>query len=731
MRAPMCVAPACATARVMLRAFANLAVRAPRRVLAAALGLAILAAGFGLATPRLLGRGSNDFVAQGSESLRAEQAVEAASGLSATPQFLALVQNPTAARLARVVAAIRSEPLFPVVRPPVLSRDGKEALLAAYARAGVSQRLWREAAERADHRLSELNGVAAGGTALATTQVNQQVQHDLTRAEEIAFPLLFLLALWVFRGVVAALLPILCGALAILGGLLALRLIDAVTPVSTYALNIVTGIGLGLAIDYSLLLVSRYREELARLGPGPDAVARTMATAGRTVAFSSITVAAAISTLAIFPLGYMRSMGIAGAVVAPLAGLIALLVLPAMFMLLGERVNGLSPKGWRQAAERAARGEHGGWYRLAQGLMRRPVPVAVGAAVLLLVLAIPSRSIRFTGVDASVLPPQLSSRVVDTAVRRDFPAATVSPAYAVLRGDRAGALRYAAAVRAPVVLPPRQLGPGTWVIQASSGKPFLDSASQQLVRRMRALPGHALVGGATAQYLDQRHTLGSRLPVAALLLAAVTFVLLWAATRSLVLPLKALAMNVLTLAATFGVLVFVFQDGRLQRLLDYRGQGAIELTQPVVLFAIAFGLVTDYGVFLLTRIKEAWDTGSPNREAVAVGLERTGRIITAAALLFCIAVGAFATSQIIIVKEIGVGIALAVLIDASIVRILLVPSLMAILGRWNWWPSRRAMPATTRTAPAHDSARRHASHTRGAAGGGADPHGRVAAGPGE
>jgi RND superfamily putative drug exporter len=414
-----------------------------------------------------------------------------------------------------------------------------------------------------------------------------------------------------------------------------------------------------------------------------------VATAGRTVAFSSLTVAAAIATLAVFPLGFLRSMGIAGGLVAPLAGLISLTVLPALFVLLGDRVNALSPRRWRRAADRAARAEPGGWYRLAHALMRRPVPVAVGAAALLVVCALPVTSIRFTGVDASVLPAGVSSRVVDTALRNDFPVSAVSAVYAVIRGNEADARRYASAVRAPLVQAPRQRGPGVWEVRVFSGKPFLDQASQRLVRQMRALPGDALVGGATAQFLDQKHTLGSGLPVAGFLLAAVTFALLWAATRSLVLPFKALVMNVLTLSATFGILVFVFQDGRLEGLLDYRSQGALQLTQPVVLFAIAFGLVTDYGVFLLTRIKEAWDTGIPNREAVAVGLERTGRIITAAALLFCIAVGAFATSQIIILKEVGVGIALAVLIDATIVRALLVPSLMAILGRWNWWPSRQ------------------------------------------
>jgi RND superfamily putative drug exporter len=658
-------------------------------VLAAALAFALVGAAVGLETPRLLGRGSNDFVAHGSESLRAERAVEAASGLSAAPQVLVLVRDPTPARIARVVTAIRSERVFPVVAAPIRSRTGNAVLVTAYARAGVSQRVWREAASRVDDRLAPIGNVAMGGTALATTQVNRQIQHDLTFAEEIAFPLLFLLALWVFRSVVAALLPLVCGALTILGGLLILRLVNVAMPVSTYALNIVTGIGLGLGIDYSLLLVSRYREELAARGPGAAAIRRTMATAGRTVAFSSVTIAAAIGTLAIFPIGFLRSMGIAGGLAAPLAGLIALTVLPALFVLLGERVNALSPRRWRRAAERAARGERGGWYRLAHTLMRRPVPVAIAATTFLLVLAVPFLSIRFTGVDATVLPPKLSSRVVDDAIRRDFPPTAFSQAYAVVRGTKADAVTYRRSINAPLVTAPKRLGPRAWEVRASSGRPFLDPASQHLVERMRDLPGEALVGGSTALFLDQRQTIGAVLPLAIALLAGVTFLLLWAATRSLVLPLKALLMNVLTLSATFGILVFVFQEGRLEGALDYRSQGAIELTQPIVLFATAFGLTTDYGIFLLTRIKEAWDAGIPNREAVAIGLERTGRIITAAALLFCIAVGAFSTSQVVIVKEIGIGIALAVLIDATIVRALLVPSLMAILGRWNWWPSRQ------------------------------------------
>ncbi|MGH3024946.1 MAG: MMPL family transporter, partial [Gaiellaceae bacterium] len=296
----------------------------------------------------------------------------------------------------------------------------------------------------------------------------------------------------------------------------------------------------------------------------------------------------------------------------------------------------------------------------------------------------------FTGIDASVLPTTASARIVDTALRRDFAPTASSPVYAAVPGGETQARAYAAAVRrlpdAALVGKPRREGPGVWEVQASSGTTFLSASAARLVRSMRAIPGDALVGGGTAQFLDQKHTIGSRLPLGIVLICIATYLLLYLATRSLLLPLKALLMNALTLAATLGILVAVFQDGRLEGALAYRGQGALQLTVPVLLFAISFGLATDYGVFLLTRIREAWDAGLPNREAVAVGLERTGRIVTAAALLFCIAVGSFATSQVILIKEVGVGIALAVAIDASIVRALLVPSLMAILGRWNWWP---------------------------------------------
>ncbi len=666
---------------------ARLATAHPRRVLAVTAVFAVVAAGLGLGVPSRLGRASNDFLPGDAQSVQAENAIEEASRLSAAPQLLVLVRQPTRARLSRVTALVRSEPVFPALAPPLFSRDRSEAIVSAYARGGISQQRWRKAAERVDRRMAQVPGTAVGGPAIAVVQVNHQVQRDLTRAEALAFPALFLIALFVFRSVVAALLPLVVGGLTIVAALLLLRVLDAITPVSPYALNIVTGAGLGLAIDYSLLLVSRYREELG----SADAIRTTLRTAGRTIAFSSVTVGAAVATLAVFPLGFLRSMGIAGGLVGPLAGLIALTVLPALFALLGPRIDALSVR--RRPPQGPA--HDGGWYRLAHAIMRRPVPVALAAATLLVVLGIPFLSIRFTGIDAGVLPPGASSRVVDETLRRDFTTAFTSPAFAVVRGD-AAARRYAAAVHAlpgaARVRPPRRLSADVWEVQASSGSPFLAERSKRLVEAMRGLSGGALVGGATAQFLDQKHSIGSHLPLALLLLCVVTYALLYLATRSVLLPLKTLVMNFLTLTATFGVLVLVFQDGRLEGPLHYRGQGALQLTLPVLLFAIAFGLATDYGVFLLTRIREGWNAGLPNREAVAVGLERTGRIITAAALLFCIAVGAFATSGVVLVKEVGIGIALAVAIDASIVRVFLVPSLMAILGRWNWWPSRRKAP---------------------------------------
>ncbi len=468
--------------------------------------------------------------------------------------------------------------------------------------------------------------------------------------------------------------------------------------ISVFALNLVTGLGLGLAIDYSLFVVSRYREELARHGPGLTAMRRTMATAGRTVLFSSLTVAGALASLTVFPQRFLYSMGIGGALVALIAAAIALLVLPAILALLGERVNALSPAFLRDRAARDARpaGE-GFWYRLSQLVMRFPARIAIASAAFLIALGIPFLSINFTSVDAQVLPEAASARQVDDALRADFPPFHDSPIVLEADGlDRQGAAALAAEVASQPgidsVNPPVALDGSRYAIEAISTEPPLSDASQHLVERLRALPNGAAVTGFTAHYVDLQDSLVDHLPLVLAIVVVVTFIVLFVMTGSVVLPIKQVLMNALGLSATFGILVLIFQDGRFEDLLGYQSQGGLESTQPLLLFAVAFGLSTDYGVFLLARIKEARDGGYDDRESVAVGLERTGRIVTAAALLFAIAIGAFVTSQVVFIKEVGVGTAIAVLIDATIIRALLVPSLMRLLGRWNWWapaPLRR------------------------------------------
>jgi RND superfamily putative drug exporter len=692
-------------------ALARLATTRPKRVLAIALAAAVAAAAFGGSVAgQLHPYGADD---PSTDSLRAAHRISDASGVDPRAGLVALVETPagpgspqTRRRMEHVARTIardrdvaRVDGFYTRHDRAFVARDGRRQYLAASFRP-VSDKRKQDAAKRLGRSLGSERGVRLGGFAAAAQDVNETVEHDLRRAELLAFPLLFLLSLVFFRSGVAAALPLFVGGLAIVGTLVVLRLANQVTDISVFALNLTTGLGLGLAIDYSLFMVARYREELARSGPGPAALERTLATAGRTVLFSSLTVSAALASLLVFPQRFLYSMGVGGSLVALLAAAVALVALPALLSLLGPRVNALAPRSLQRAADRDARPEaSGAWYRLSRFVMRRPGPIAAASALVLVVAGIPFGGIVFTAIDSSVLPPHAEARQVDEVVARDFPAGRTTPIFLALRGspDRAD-LRFAARLRrlpsVAAVVGPRRAGRDVAVIYVFSTGGELDDRSQDLVRDVRALPapGDALAGGRTAEFIDFKASLVRHAPIALAIIALATLVVLFAMTGSLVLPLKALVMNLLTLSATFGILVFVFQDGRLEGLLDYTSQGALEVTMPVLLFAVAFGLSTDYGVFLLSRIKEARDAGASNREAVAAGLERTGRIVTSAALLFSVAIGAFATSQIIFIKENGIGTALAVLIDASIIRALLVPSLMELLGRWNWWspaPLRR------------------------------------------
>ncbi|HTR88729.1 MAG TPA: MMPL family transporter [Solirubrobacteraceae bacterium] len=700
----------------MIERLARLANERPRRVLALAGLLVAIAVVVGGPVVGILKSQSSDFLDPNAPNQQVLRDVERATGQSAAYGVAALVASSgdvrtdaaAQARASRVAGLLSREPGFqrsltyPASHLRVLvSRDGHQTLvLAAFANRERSV-----AAVAAVRRELAGEGVRFGGNDVAFDEINKRTTSDLGRAEMLAFPLLLLLSFWIFRGLVAAVLPLLVGGCAILITFLALRLIDQGIGLSIFAVNLVTGVGLGLAIDYSLFVLSRYREELAGGHDTPEAIARTLRTAGRTVLYSSLTVAGALASMLVFPLRFLYSMGIGGSLVALAAGAVSLIVLPAVLVVLGPRIDALSPARLQRNAARAARpDESGAWFRLARAVMRRPGAVALGTALVLIAIALPALRLSLTPADAHVLPASAEPRQVAEAITRDFAVdgsqtitlVTHAPASAAARlAGLARAARARAGRQASLAGAPRYLGRDTWELEmlprGRDGAP----ANQALVRRLGTLPGpvagpHAsparvLVGGATAWFVDQKAAIAAHAPLALVILALVTGSFLFMMTGSLVLPLVAFAMNLLTVAVGAGLLVLIFQRGHLASPLGFTPIGGLEESNLVLLFVLAFALSTDYGVFLLGRIKEAHDAGMPTREAVAHGLERTGRLVTAAALLFCVAVGAFVSSEVFFVKQLGAGAALAVLIDATVVRALLVPALMGRLGERCWW----------------------------------------------
>ncbi len=693
----------------MFDALARLADRRARRVGLTAIVLFVLAGALGgSVAERLDPYGADD---PDTETVQAREALQGA-GFRASGAIVVIRDAPVDKPSARAkVVAISREigevggvesiaGYYNTRSAAFVSHDGDSTYLAVSLSA-TEDKKWQETGATIADRFEDRPGVVVGGPAVAQEQVNKQVETDLQKAEMLAFPLLFLLSLLFFRSLVAALLPLMIGGLAIIGTFFILRMASEFGSISIFALNLTTALGLGLAIDYSLFVVSRYREEIAKDGPGLAAMRRVMATAGRTVFFSSLTVAAALASLLVFPQRFLYSMGLGGALVALFAAVISLTVLPAVLTLLGNRVNSLSPRFLQRRAEADARpAEEGFWYRLSRFVMRRPAGVATASAALLIVMGIPFFGIKFDTVDPRVLPEEASARQAYDIVSEEFPPYRDSPIWLAVRSADP---RAADSVREQVrqtegiaaALPPRRLAGDLTMIQAISANPFASEESQSTVMAVRDIeaPGsEVLVAGATADFVDFQDSLARHAPIALAIVIVATLTILFLMTGSVILPIKALIMNFLNLSAVFGLLVLIFQDGRFEGFLDYTSSGALEQTMPILLFAVAFGLSTDYAVFLLSRIKEARDGGASESESVAIGLERTGRIVTAAALLFAVAMGAFATSQILFVKQNGVGTALAVLIDASIIRAFLVPSLMELLGKWNWWapaPLRR------------------------------------------
>jgi trehalose monomycolate/heme transporter len=553
------------------------------------------------------------------------------------------------------------------------------------------------------------DGVTArvGGNVAMEVAVNSEVSADIAKAEGFSMPVLLILLLVIFGSLAAASVPLAIGGLAILGSFTVLRLLTMATTVSIYSINITTILGLGLGIDYGLFMVTRYREELHRQPTVEQAVARTVATAGRTVAVSGITVAVALTSLMLFPEDFLRSMGYGGVATVAVDVLAALIVLPALLAVLGHRVNALRI---RRSVQRPPREESSGaWYRLARSVMRRPLVYVTVITIALLALGVPFLRISWGGTDARTLPAASTVRQVSGALDSQFPVNSTDPIEALITGAgaAAGARAALASYLHRIDAIPGVTGAQVTGIKAGVGPEGRDSvtrvdigytpapvssAARHIVTQIRAVtppPGTAvLVGGTTAGLVDELASLGSTLPWMALLVCLSTFVLLFLAFGSMVLPLKAIVMNVLSLTATFGVIVWIFQWGHLSGLLRFTSTGSIDPTMPILMLAIIFGLSMDYEVFLLSRIRERYDQTGDNTAAVAAGLQRTGGVITSLALLLIIVVGAFSASGITFIKLMGVGMIVALLVDASVVRVLLVPATMRLLGGANWWAPR-------------------------------------------
>ena len=612
----------------------------------------------------------------------------------------------------------------PAARAGFVSNDGLSGLVTAHVLGSdnVTPKRGAALAERYDGTRDGVT-VRAGGLTVANDQISNQISHDLSLAESVAIPLTLVALVFVFGSFIAALLPLAVGGVAIVGTLAVLRLLTLFVPVSVYALNLTTALGLGLAIDYSLFIVSRYREELAQGKSVADAVQVAVRSAGRTVLFSSVTVGLSMAAMLVFPFYFLRSFAYAGLAVVVIAALGAVVILPALLSTLGRRVNSLDVRPtlrrWlRVPAARAETNSNGGfWHRLALAVMRRPWAFGLAVVAALLLLGAPFLSVRFGLPDDRVLPASAGAHQVGNVLRSDFDqnsanALTVvlpelgatSPAQLSGYAAQLSMEKGAASVTSPEgtfasgkkveALSTPMVGRGTYLTIQNNVNPY-SSAGQDLVKSVRSVPapGEALVTGLAARNLDSLNALGGVLPLALGLIALSTLVVLFSFTRSLLIPVKALVLNVLSLSATFGAMVWIFQEGHLSGLLGGVGAtGYLNASMPILMFCIAFGLSMDYEVFLLSRIKEEWDrsdrTVVANTAAVATGLERTGRTVTAAAALISIVFIAIATSQISFIKLFGVGMALAVLMDATLVRGILVPAFMRLAGRANWWTPR-------------------------------------------
>ena len=547
---------------------------------------------------------------------------------------------------------------------------------------------------------------SVGGLVPTDQALSSQTTKDIKRAETLSFPILLVLLLLIFGSLTAAGLPLAIGIVGILGSFTALRVLTLFTPISIFAANITTIMGLGLAIDYGLFMVSRFREELHRQGSVEDAVARTVATAGRTVMFSGLTVAISIASLMLFPESFLRSMGYGGVLTVLVDMLAALTVMPALLSLLGPKVNSLRIR--RTVSKPPVTVESGRWYKMGTHVMRRPVASMAVIVVILLALGSPFLHAVWGGGDATALPQGTPSRVVTQTLSRDFPNNPSAPIEALVKFN--GPIKGSSVRTARFASYQKQLAGVTGVtgavvtgVRGDVARLDLGYAAntnspqaEKIVKEVRAIttpPGaQVYVGGQTAELVDTLASMGSVLPWMLLIMVLATFVMLFLAFGSVVLPLKAIVMNILSLSVMFGVLVWIFQEGHLSGLLHFTANGTLNPSTPILMFALMFGLSMDYEVFLLSRIREHYLASGDNQTAIAVGLQRTGGIITSAAALLVIVVGPFSLSSVSFTKLMGVGMIVALVVDATIIRVVLVPATMKLMGPANWWapaPLRR------------------------------------------
>ncbi len=666
--------------------------RNPRLVLLFAAVLTALLGTVGTGTHDRLANGG--YTASGTESARANQLLAARFG-AGNPDLVLLVRarggvdSPAAREQGRRLAAkVAAAPgvdavhaYWPAKTPGLRSKDGHEALITADL-SGED----KDAARTAKSLVPGLTGsrgvltVSATGPAWVSVEAGRISEQDLVKAELFAAPITLLILVVALRSLLAALLPLAIGAVSVVGTVALLRLLTYAMPVSVFAMNLTSALGFGLAVDYGLFLVTRYREEL-RAGAAPEeAVTRTARTAGRTVAVSACTVALSMSALLVLPLPFLRSMACAGIAVALLAAAAATVIVPALLAVVGPRIG------------RSGRPDSPLWRAVARAVTRRPVYYGAGCALALVLLATPFGHVRFGLTDERALPADASAHTTAREIREHFENPAEQQVTVVLPGAKGpGVSAYARRVfwldGARGVIRTDVPGRGTLLSVTGPGDPQ-SPAAQRLVRDLRALPapGERLVAGRAALLADTRAAVADRLPVAAGIVLVTTWAMLFLLTGSLLLPFKALVVGALSLTASFGLMVYVFQDGHLRGLVgDFAVTGALDLTMPLLMFAIAFGLAIDYEIFLLSRVRERYVLGGDNREAVVEGVARTGRLVTTAALAVAVVTGALATSGITVLKLLGTGLAVAVLVDATLVRGILVPAFMTVAGRANWW----------------------------------------------